>query len=242
MKKILLVAAIASTFMAFAEESEAPAGGGTANATEVQQIGITAITTSRQSVIVAFSYTGVTADKLVKTTNLTVGDELHGFVNDEYTTWTLLENETTGSKYWEANYESTTNGTKGGTPAVDFLQPVGTGIWLVRQHPTDNTGSAIPFYIYGTPATDKTIKVSAGTTRLIGNPNSTPTSTSPTIIDAAAGDAIYIPNGKAFTKYTYGSNKKWNKGFTELENPPTFDANTGAWYESKGTENVTIEW
>lgn len=236
MKKILLVAAIASTFMTFAQ-------GEAANATEVQQIGITAIKSSRQSVIVAFSYEGVTADKLVKTTNLTVDDELHGFVNDEYTTWTLKENE--GSKYWYANTKSTTKGTKNGTPAVDFSQPVGTGIWLVRQNPTekkDGVDVPVPFYIYGTPATDKTIKVSAGTTRLIGNPNSTPTSTSPTIIDAAAGDAIYIPNGKAFTKYTYGSNKKWNKGFTELENPPTFDANTGAWYESKGTENVTIEW
>lgn len=234
MKKILLVAAIASTFMAFAQ-------GEAANATEVQQIGITAIKSSRQSVIVAFSYEGVTADKLVKTTNLTVDDELHGFVNDEYTTWTLKENE--GSKYWYANTKSTTKGTKNGTPAVDFSQPVGTGIWLVRQNPTekkDGVDVPVPFYIYGTPATDKTIKVSAGTTRLIGNPNSS--KTSPTIENASQGDVVYIPNDTGFATYTYGNNGKWNKGLTALASLPEFDANTGAWYQSKGSGDVTINW
>lgn len=234
MKKILLVAAIASTFMAFAD-------GEAANATEVQQIGITAITTSRPSVIVAFSYEGVTADKLVKTTNLTVDDELHGFVNDEYTTWTLKENE--GSKYWDANIKSGLGGTKGGTPAVEFSQAVGTGIWLVRKNPVDEKGNAIPFYIYGTPATDKTIKVSAGTTRLIGNPNSTATSP---IFDTeyppSQGDVVYIPNDTGFATYTYGKNNKWNKGLTTLDSLPKFDANTGAWYQSKGSTDVKINW
>ena len=238
MKKILLVAAIASTFMAFAQESETPTEGGTANATEVQQIGITAITTLRQSVIVAFSYEGVTADKLVKTTNLTVGDELIAYKDTEYMSWILAEKEVEGVsvkvKYWMPYKDGNGNNLP---EATTLNQAVGTGIWLRRATtPTEE----YTFYVYGTPATSKTITVAAGKTMLIGNPNSTPRS--PTIAKAAAGDAIYIPNGSAFTKYTYGSNGSWNKGFTALNNPPTFDANTGAWYESKGTENVTIEW
>lgn len=231
MKKILLVAAIASTFMAFAEE-------GTSNATEVQQIGITAITTSRQSVIVAFSYTGVTADKLVKTTNLTVGDELIAYGADgNYKSWILTAEDATGKLYWApySNHDGTPGSVASGTD-----QAVGTGIWLKRADPP---ASAYSFYIYGTPATEKEITVTKGTTMLIGNPNSG--EKAPTIANAAVGDAIYIPNDKAFNKYTYGSNGTWNKGFASLGEgvTPTFDANTGAWYESKGTEkDVTITW
>lgn len=249
MKKILLVAAIASTFMSFAEGE-----------TAVQEIGITKVTTSRQSVIVAFSYEGVTADKLVKTTNLTVGDELIAYEGTGFKTWKLAE-DSDGKLYWGApivvnkDGENTLEGEGNPTedeenPTEDEVNPqegdaastlnqaVGTGIWLKRAVPP---ASAYSFYIYGTPATEKKIEVPAGTTMLIGNPNCS--KKSPTIENASQGDVVYIPNDTGFATYTYGANKMWNKGLKEqLVSLPEFEANTGAWYQSKGSNVVKINW
>lgn len=230
MKKILLVAAIASTFMAFAEE-------GTSNATEVQQIGITAITTSRQSVIVAFSYTGVTADKLVKTTNLTVGDELIAYEGTGFKSWKLAE-DSDGKLYWQPpTVVENDEEPKSGDEASTLGQAVGTGIWLRRANdPTEE----YTFYIYGKPTDQKTIEVPAEKTMLIGNPYAK--KMIPKFSNTAFGDALYIPaaNG-AFSIYTRNrSNNAWGKSGKTVESLPSIDANTGFWYISK--EGATISW
>lgn len=220
MKKILLVAAIASTFMAFAEGEES-------NATEVQQIGITKVESTYANTIVAISYSG-NIDKLVKTTNLMTGDLLFIYDNGSYSSWTL-----NSTKEWEQTFEFSNNGSNAGINPSGFSRAIGTGIWLVRQNPT------VPFYIYGTPASVATITVEAGA-NLIGNPY--PTGKIPTIANPTFRDAIYVPAGAGMAVYTYGKDGAWHKGAST--GLPTIPANTGFWYVAQESETITttISW
>lgn len=226
MKKILLVAAIASTFMAFAE-------GEAANATEVQQIGITKVNSTFANTIVAISYSG-NIDKFVKTTNLTTDDLLFIYDNGSYSSWKLNE-----SKNWVQVTDVSEKGINDGEDPSGFSRAIGTGIWLVRQNPT------VPFYIYGTPASVATITVEAGA-NLIGNPY--PTGKTPTITGATFRDAIYVPAGAGMAVYTYGRKKEegeyvygWYKNGV-LDKIPTIPANTGFWYVAQESDKTTILW
>ena len=210
MKKILLVAAIASTFMAFAE-------GEAANATEVQQIGITKVNSTFANTIVAISYSG-NIDKFVKTTNLTTDDLLFIYDNGSYSSWKLNE-----SKNWVQVTNVSEKGINSGEDPSGFSRAIGTGIWLVRQNPKDAEGDAVPFYIYGTPASVETITVKAGA-NLIGNPY--PTAKAPTITNPTFRDAIYVPAGEGMAVYTCGRKKEdgkyvygWYKNGSEIGVP-----------------------
>ena len=227
MKKFLSIALCAAAVSAFAASTEAVLG----------QVGVTKIDSGLKNTIVAVSYddlaggSGMVVSNLVKTTNLTVGDQLAIFNNGEYTTWTLRQNGTDGPKYWEKNEKAFKVGADGkltvesGEAASDVTQVVGTGIWLIRQNPTKN-GNAVPFYIYGKPSTAKTVSTKSNAWNLVGNPGQSAVPITREIIQASNNDEMLVPAKEGLVTYIYKENAKDDKG------------DKGAWCRAAGADGV----
>ena len=250
MKKILSIVLCAATASAFADGPVAA---------ELGTVGVTAITTSLSNAIVAVSYddlaggSGIVVSNFVKTTNLTVNDQLAVFTNGVYSTWTLKQVDgDTGPKYWEKNEKEFTVDSDGkltagtGTAAADVAQAVGTGIWLVRQNPKDNENHPIPFYIYGKPTSNPSVNLEAGKWNLVGNPKQVAAQVvfEGTIED---GDQIVIPiePAGALCRYTYhvGKTTGWRKVNSEdqwVYGLPNIQSGLGFWIQTK--EAVSLTW
>ena len=242
MKKILSIALCAAAVSAFGETT-----------VSLGQVAVTKIDSKLKNTIVAVSYddlaggTGMVVSNFVKTTNLTVGDQLAIFNGTgTYDTWTLAVKD--GVKFWaksDVTYAVDANGqlAKGtGTAASDITQVVGTGIWLVRQDWFK------PFYIYGKPATNPTSTIAAGQWTLIGNPNQTASKVLEigTVSNATDGDQIVVPTTPDgnLCYYTYKSTKGWRttdgEGRWVDNKPPTLGAGLGCWIRTK--TDSTISW
>ena len=247
MNKLLSIAFCAAAVSAFADPTEALLG----------QVGVTAITNSFTNTIVAVSYddlaltngSGIVVSNFVKTTNLDAGDQLAIFQGTgTYDTWVLKEND--GVKYWDKNKVTFTIGSDGklqegtGTSASDITQAVGTGIWLIRQKPTDENDKAKPFYIYGKPSTAMTIKTTPGVWNLVGNPTQDNVTITDTIMNGSTtGDRILVPAVAGLVNYFYKTGKGWRaegNASGEWGPPPTVVAGTGFWIMTKSA--VTITW
>ena len=148
MKKILSIALCAAAVSVFGETETGTQLGG--------EIGVAEVTSSNKNTIVAISYndlaggSGMVYSNLVKTTNLTKGDRLIEFRDDKYTGWVLAQSGDV--KYWQEQLEfiQDADGKQIGvsSPTPDTVRgAVGTGIWLIRQNPTDADGKPIPLYI-----------------------------------------------------------------------------------------------
>ena len=226
----------------------ASAGAALAVESTVATIEVRAINSGMTNTIVAIPGLDLTGgalvvSNLVKTTNLTAGDELMAFDNGTYRTWALDAN-----KHWQA----TTSFNKGqdgvdtvvpGTPASQFEMGVGSGIWLSRKV----SGVSSPFYVYALQPAAMTSTIAASTTALVGNP----TSVDKAFVSCTGcsdGDKIYVPtatgNGRA--EYTF-KNNAWgrlvvNEGVISREvTTPVIKAGTGFWYKS-GSSAVTLNW
>lgn len=247
MNKLLSIAFCAAAVSAFADPAETVLG----------QVGVTAITNSFTNTIVAVSYddlaltngSGIVVSNFVKTTNLDAGDQLAIFQGTgTYDTWLLKEND--GVKYWDKNKVTFTIGSDGklkegtGTSASDITQAVGTGIWLIRQNPTDGSGNAKPFYIYGKPSTTKTITTTAGVWNLVGNPAQSNVTITAAIAQGDNNDEILVPGEQGLVNYLY---KATTNGWLRAKDAedkwgpaPTIEAGTGFWIKTK--EAITINW
>ena len=242
MKKILSIVLCAAVVSAFGDTT-----------VSLGQVGVTAIDSRLKNTIVAVSYddlaggTGMVVSNFVKTTNLTVNDQLAIFTNGEYTTWTLRQNGTDGPKYWEKNEKAFKVDADGkltvesGEASSDVTQAVGTGIWLVRQDVSK------PFYIYGKPGTNPTSTTAADAWTLIGNPNQTASKefVKGFVSNATDGDQIVAPRETDGTLcyYTYNSNHGWRTTDSEgrwVDTPPTIKAGLGCWIRTKTAS--TINW
>lgn len=244
MKKLLSIVLCAVVVSAFGEETaERTADLGT--------VGVTAITSSLSNTIVAVSYddlalasgSGIVVSNFVKTTNLTVDDQLAIFNNGLYDTWTLKEKEDAGGvkvKYWDKNEQTYTVGPDGklvvgkGTSAAVVSRSVGTGIWLVRQNPTDKDRKAIPFYIYGKPSTTTTSTTVAGNWTLVGNPlQDRVTIGSSTVSGVQTGDQIVTAAEDGKLHYYTFTGSGWT-------HPIAIDPGIGFWIKTKA--ETTITW
>ena len=249
MKKLLSIALCATAVSAFADPAEAVLG----------QVGVTAITSSLSNTIVAVSYddlaggTGMVVSNFVKTTNLTKGDQLAIFNNgtgtEIYDTWVLKKNGS-NALYWEKNEKTYMVGTNGqlkvgtGTPASSITNAVGTGIWLVRQKPTENN-VALPFYIYGKPVSDPVSHIKAGTWTLVGNPTQkTPVKIGPqsgenvgtnaVVKGAKTGDQIVTVGANGTLQYfVYVEGSGWVGGL------PDIDPGIGFWIRTQAATEIT---
>ena len=235
MKKLLSIVFCAATVSVFGETT-----------VSLGQVGVTVITNSLKNTIVAVSYndlaggTGMVVSNFVKTTNLTTDDQLAIFTNGEYTTWTLRQNGTAGPKYWEKNEKAFKVGMDGkltvesGEAASDITRAVGTGIWLVRQNPTDKDGKAIPFYIYGRPVSDPVSHISANTWTLVGNPLQDQVTIGPsTVSGVQTGDQIVTAAEDGRLHYYTFTGSQWT-------HPITIGPGIGFWIKTQA--EATITW
>ena len=252
MKKLFSIVLCTAAVSAFADPAEV----------ELGAVGVTTITSSLSNTIVAVSYddlaggSGMVYSNLVKTTNLTAGDRLVEFRDDVYTGWVLVESDSV--KYWkeEMEYFQNASGEKSNSssPTADTVRgAVGTGIWLVRQNPTDENGNAIPFYIYGKPVSNPKTVIVGGVANLVGNPTANDVQLTTAILtDATAGDRIEVPSGIGVLgrqAYTYDkTNNQWWTIDTGSHLPvnglPKILAGQGFWYVSAAPTGTsfTISW
>ena len=218
-------------------------------------IGVTKIeSTSRQTVFaVSYAELGgteevISVSNLVKTTNLTTGDQLAVFNGENYDTWLLRESGTV--KFWAKNEKTYIIDENGelvegvGDAAADAKLDSGAGVWLIRQNPTDEKGDAIPFYICGKPVDNPSFRIPAGATVLIGNPGQT--AATPTVSGMQKGDVVSVPrDGIPPALYTYNG-KKWvhqnDEGAFEFI-LPELPAGVGCWYRAASSGSTrTIAW
>jgi len=106
------------------------------------EVGVTEINSGLSNTIVAVSYddlgggSGMIVSNLVKTANLSLGDQLVAYQNDSYETWTLTESAG-GAMYWAKQDNTIAIGGGGeqsvgtGVSAAETRKVVGTGIWLI---------------------------------------------------------------------------------------------------------------
>lgn len=238
MKKLLSIAFCAAVASGFAD------GEPSANEAVLGTVGVTAITTSLSNVIVAVSYddlaggTGMVYSNLVKTANLTEGDRLVEFRNDKYTGWVL---EKSGEVlYWKETTEvfqdaSGKQITLQGSAAETVRGAVGTGIWLVRNKPTDSDENPIPFYIYGKSVSSLTSTTVAGKWTLIGNPTQGQVTIGPTTVpDVQTGDQIVTAEEDGKLHYHTFIGSQWTGS------PITIDPGLGFWIKTQA--ETTITW
>ena len=226
-------------------------------------IGVTEIKSTSRQTVFAVSYAelggtagGISVSNLVKTTNLTVGDQLAVFNGKDYDTWLLRESGTV--KFWAKNEKTFVIDENGelvegeGPAAADAKLDVGAGVWLIRQNPTDEKGDAIPFYICGKPVDNPSFRIPAGATVLIGNPGQT--AATPTVSGMQIGDRISIPrDGTVPLMYNYSATRSAPTAPSwRYQNPathvyetglPALPAGEGCWYQAASNEGVrTITW
>lgn len=224
MKKLICGFLGFATSAAFAVESEA-----------VSTIDVIKVESPLTNVVVAipgFDLSGggdLAISNLIKTTGLTVGDDLFAFDGTNYKRWTL-----DGNGIWQANDTSYVYAGGqidiSGTPAADTPMPVGQGIWLRRAYPTN-------FYVYAVHDATPSITVDAGATVLLGNPLTT--DKAPTITGAEVGDLILVPTATFTSKYRYNGS-----AFVGLKgNLPAIVKGTGFWYKAESTGSTrTVSW
>ena len=244
MKNLLSIVLCAVAVSAFGEEAT------------LGTIGVTAISSRLTNTIVAVSYddltggSGIVISNFVKTTNLTVDDQLAVFSNGQYEVWTLVQPVTEGPKFWQKNEtQFFVDGggqltSQSGTEASLVFRSVGTGIWLIRQNPTDEDDKAIPFYIYGKPSTARTITTTPGIWNLVGNPTQSEVTITKAIAPGANNDEILVPGEQGLVKYLY---KATTNGWLRAKDAedkwgpaPAIEAGTGFWIKTK--EAITINW
>ncbi len=191
----------------------------------------------------------ISAANLVRTANLTEGDELHYYKDGKFQSWTLGANGT-----WQSTKNVSDSGTTDGDAASDAKIPRGSAVWLKRQD------ASKPVYLVG--------EVGTGTakTALEGGTENAPAwnmVASPSVeavdvtkkVDAVAGDRIVIPTDGAPKNYTF-KDGKWGYNKTEkvtingqvgirsvrvvvdaLESTP----GVGFWYLNAGTAK-NVDW
>lgn len=253
MKKILSIVFCAAAVSVFGD-TETQLGG---------EIGVAEVTSSDKNTIVAVSYedldpsikSGIAVSNLVKTTNLTVGDQLVIYVDGEYSSWILAQEGDGKPKYWAKNEVtfmikadgSSTEGT--GLEASESIRTVGTGIWLVR-NADYKPGTEFKFYLYGKPVSAPQTTIAGGAVNLVGNPTPNPVTLTEglegMLKGATKGDRIEVPGGTGILGrlvYTYDGTQWQTFGSDHKLTPglPTIPANQGFWYVSKGG-SFTMSW
>jgi len=230
----------------------------TADPTEVtcgNAVGMLTISSTNADTIVAVPFgelaTGesVCASNLVKTANLSKGDDL--FVYNQSTkkwlAWELAKSEGTPSYlYWKSIGEVSFNA-KGelvqdtmGSPSTTYLA-AGSAIWLKRQSPVEN-GNAKPFYVYGSYTNTLATVVTANVNNLVANP----TENEMEIVGAETDDqvrrVVSEQQVKQYNKIAEGW--RWtdfvdNKIVFRTNSVLKLPAGQGVWYKPKTTRTIT---
>ena len=227
--------------------------------TTVNTAGVLRVTTDNPCAIIAVPWTAlspsgqnpIAAGNLVRTMNLTTGDKLHVYDQDNarYRSWQLKD-----SGQWEAlgtyllSSDGQVNWESAGKPEATTVTR-GSGAWLERQN------AAAYVYLVGQyDASKVTTTLSAGW-NLVGNPAATAYDLSNIV--PFEGDGIIVPTTAAPKNMTYadgtwGYNKNTvveinGRKFVKIvrvTNDNAIPAGTGFWYirSEAATETATIDW
>ena len=235
------------------DESEAEASVSSTNT-----IGVLAVESSAKTTAIAVPWESldggeISVSNLVRTANLTPGDELKAYYpyGKNYKAWVLDENKT-----WQP---ATVVGGSSETAADAYPIPRGAGVWLTRADPSQ------PIYLVGGASASGDVKTSLEAAsggnpswNLVGNPSVEPVSVA-ALLDGKSGDKIIVPTAGAPKNYVYEADKGgWGYWTTEtivLKNGrkvaksvfKTDDANIpagiGFWYLNSSEEaGAEIDW
>lgn len=247
MKKLLSTLAIAAASTALAVESS-------------NTFGILRVDSSAEQTIVSIPWEAagggsIKVKDVVKTANLTNGDQLYYYANGSYKLWVLEDGVWTGAQTVKDQDGATITADRG--TDADVLAR-GGAIILVRKNPTTGTPAvANPFYLYGqytTSGSTTTTCVANGYTLLA------PPSTDETDLNTkswttpGANDNIILQNATVLHYRDVSGRMKWGKLKKEL-NPQTgvitetvdptvakIVAGEGAWYHNNKDVAVTVVW
>ncbi len=201
---------------------------------------------------VADPSTNVKVADLVKTDNLTDGDNLYVYNNGTWTFYTL------SSGAWVAGTTANSSITATAGDPSEATIARGQALYLERQNPKEGE-VAKPFYVYGaegtTALTTKTLSGVAGTKFLVASPKAAAFQVTTSKISgataksrSASGDQIIVPlAGGASRTYTLASGK-WgyvSDGVRVKEGDAGYlpiALGTGFWYIKSGAADVTITW
>lgn len=242
MKKLLSTLAIAAASTALAVESS-------------NTFGILRVDSSAEQTIVSIPWEAagggsIKVKDVVKTANLTNGDQLYYYANGSYKLWVLEDGVWTGAQTVKDQDGATITADRG--TDADVLAR-GGAIILVRKNPTTGTPAvANPFYLYGqyTTSGSTTTCVANGYT-LLAPPSTEDTNlNNKTWSNVNTNDNIVLANG---TLLSYRNNQ-WGK-LTKTINESTgvieesvdtkvatIAAGEGAWYISKGSTAPSVTW
>lgn len=237
MKKLLSLAFCAAAATSFAVDE-----------ITLGNVGVTAITLPayQTNTIIAASFkdlaTGnndISVANLVKTTNLAPGDKIMLYTNDTYSAWVLGNNGA-----WQKAEKTYTVGSDGvatvgeGAASDTTTVKIGTGLWIVRENPTN----AVEIALYGSIANAKSTTTVAEAWNLIGNAGQVSFSA----FEGAVGDQIVmVADNGALRTYNFKVGKGWyyvsykgNKG-TNNYGTPTVAPGQGFWYYTSTAKTLT---
>lgn len=258
------------------------ASGVFAGATSVNAFGVLKVLSTTTNTIVTIPWTAYSQEqtnaaaifspKLVKPTNLTVGDTIMWLRGDDrFDVWVL-----NGRGEWEGAAAVSSLPFGGGSQMDVTPDNVriarGYGFWLQRQHPydvVDGKKVPVPFWLFGQAVTNKATSVIGGGTvetpccTMLANPwagavkvNELPWKDVNEGTGISDCDTLVLPNGGNGSDYVYRRNGKWT--FSQIETYTdakgrvrsrttytediTIPAGQGFWYVRRKPEPTTIDW
>ena len=175
---------------------------------------------------------------LVKTDNLTAGDNLYVYNNGTWTFYTL------SSGAWVAGTTANSSITAtAGTPSTATIER-GQALYLERQDPTTDGY----FYVYGAVGSALSSTSYSGAKKyLVASPKAAAfTVTSAKISGASNKDVIQVPLAGGTSRiYQYFSTpNKWrcNGKWEDAEGYEQIPLGTGFWYLASSTSAITFNW
>ncbi len=253
-----------------------------AGATSVNMFGVLKVLSTTTNTIVTIPWTDysqkevsaapIFSPKLVKPTNLTIGDAILWHRGDgKFYSWILNEN-----REWEKTVTVTSipfSSASSTEMTADGVRiPRGYGFWLQRQHPfdiVDGKKVPVPFWVFGqSVANSSTATIGAGTVEcpcctMLANPwggkvnvNSLPWKNIHEGTGKSDCDTLIIPNGYNGSDYVYRMNHQWTlsrlvtyqdakgrtRSKTEYITKIEIPVGQGFWYVRRGGGETTLEW
>ncbi len=187
----------------------------------------------------------ISAANLVRTANLTEGDELHYYKNGKFQSWTLAADGT-----WQSTKNVSDSGTTDGDAASGAKIPRGSAVWLKRQD------ASKPVYLVGEVGTG-TAKTAleggaenAPAWNMVASPSVEGLDISEKFSSPNVNDRIVVPTDGAPKNYTY-KDGKW--GYTSTivyedgietvfkTDDTAVQPGTGFWYLNSG-DAKDVDW
>ena len=209
----------------------------------------------------------VSISNIVKTANLTVGDELYSLNSSREKLYKWVLESEGGTNYWQGYRMVSNSGTvDNAIPSASATAVRGTAIILHRQNPITINGvttNAVPFYLYGQVGTNSTVN-----TVIASGSSAAPAYTliAPPIVSSSvaipgevmsgmqSGDSIVTRSTQTGVnrEYTYNGSQweyitRTHSGgkittVTNKVDSISLACGTGAWYVSRNTTAPTLTW